>query len=236
MSRQAGVLSAVVLTLAGCGAAEPLPGEVIKATMHTSVLDQHSAGLSGVEICVDGQPAIACATTDAFGDAALAVPANSDIVLSFTKDGFVPTLREYRVGAEATLADVGPWFMQPSGWYNQAAARIGGRVDLQKRGIVIAQTAADDIDFTIAPRRDGIVGPVFFKRLGDRNLDFCMDGECMPMAAWVNVPPGGYGLRAAGYGAACHAAAFACPDGSAGCASIKARAGHVAWAQIVCTR
>jgi len=58
-------------------------------------------GIQGAKVCVDAQPGVNCATTDARGHFLLKdVSPNAEVVLTIEKDGYIPSLKPIRTTDE----------------------------------------------------------------------------------------------------------------------------------------
>lgn len=212
-------------------------------TRHTTVADEEGCVVPGVEVCADGHPEIPCATTDDFGIADLALPSNTDIGVSYTKEGFIPKLHLSRTGgAGETTPGLGGWLLQRREWYLAQAGVLGGTFDLDTKGLLSMQSEqGDGVDFDYSPHAPEVRGAFWFRQEGGGTcgvkLGVCViKAECdTNVWAWGDVPEGAYDGTAALTAnlAPCAPEAFAC-DGKDNCTSMEARAGWVTHAGWTC--
>lgn len=176
-----------------------------------AVRPQDLPGLGGVEVCVDGMATIRCATSAADGTFALhGLPAQTDLVLTTRKDGYVKTLR----AIETASTD-----MDGTGFPLVTTKRGGPRPDLgftyddslgaisffalkiEKDG---GAALPVDVRVTLAPQAGH--GPFFTT---DRNVfDQTATASIGGLGFFFNVEPGDYVLNFDDQGADCAPISF----------------------------
>jgi len=90
-------------------------------------------GIEGAKVCVDAQPEIGCATTDAHGNFTLKdLPKSTELVLTVEKDGYIPSLKPIETADRFTLVP------QPVVMFKAAdlPTDLGFAIDTQGSGIV----------------------------------------------------------------------------------------------------
>jgi hypothetical protein len=98
-------------------------------------------GIEGAKVCVEAQPAISCAMTDAQGNFTLNdLPASAEIVLTIEKDGFIPSLKPIETAGPPNLAtqDIATVVPQPIVMFQAAdlPTNLGFDIDTKDSGII----------------------------------------------------------------------------------------------------
>ena len=238
------------IALAGCGSSttDTKAKPKLDATLHQTVVDECTVATEGVKLCVDGRPEIPCVTTDNLGIADLAIPKNEELLISYSKDGFIPKLREY-VSDQDVNPGLGQWFFQRKTWYDQAATTIGGASATfdYKKGFIGFQTdplpgLTSHLDPLDGQDTGGVLSFQFKVDTGTGcpGPEPCASGTTCDVATvgYGDVPVGkwkAYFTAPTGTTLTCTAKGFACKDGTPGCVEIESRAGYNNFGFVHCT-
>jgi hypothetical protein len=241
MGRLSGLaLLVFVAPLGGCSSSDDTSGSKapLDYVLHSTVVDENSQVVEGVEICAEGHSEVACATTDALGIADIALPKNTDIVITYAKDGFITKRRQHHTTGESPKG-IGTWFFQRRSWYEQVMQDAGaspGAVDLDQRGLVSLQTGQSlGLSFTLDPQSSDNYGP-FHACIQGAKLVYCPEASQNDsgVVGFANLQPGKYRGIITKDNVPCTAQAFACGDGTPGCVELEVQAGKLTHGWLVC--
>jgi hypothetical protein len=188
-------LAACSLLLAACAADdETAPPALALIGFEVSFRDALTGDpLADVEICADGYPEVACATSDAAGDVALDLPADSEVMLRCQSPTHGPAYMTWALGGGDI--DAGSFGLLASG-VQEGLFAIAGGTDYEHRGAITVNVYTDLVErdawvagatMTMTPATS--VGPVYVseERSPDPDLEASTSGG---PGVFVDVEPG----------------------------------------------
>jgi hypothetical protein len=114
-------------------------GQVVDASVLSAAKNFDAtqyAGLQGVQVCVYGQSAVPCTTTDASGKYTLAVPPGAAFTVSYTKTGYESYLYAQSAMSAGTTAPLAAIFLTSTDTANSFATAAGATPDATK-GVIL---------------------------------------------------------------------------------------------------
>ena len=206
-------------------------GTKLDGLIHSFVVDENNAIVSGVEICVVGRPDIPCVTTGTDGVGDLAVPLNQEMVVSYEKDGFITNRRQLFSSADLGKG-LGTWIFRSKAWYDTESSKLGGAFDFSKGFIGLQSGFFADVTFDVEPK---LVKEFKFTLVGAK-IELCIvESECeLGFVGFGDVPPGTYRAYIHQPGKSCAQKAFACADGTPECTEVEVVAGEMTHASVTC--
>jgi hypothetical protein len=174
--------------------------------------------LERVKVCVHDDPSVPCVRTDDSGIFVLCnVPTNEDLILSFEKDGYVPSLRmivtrteDYDILAETVLGSIDDGLMEAEKFGVDLRGIRGGALQFfgarpgdgvlqvaTLEGFSVELTDADGEPATCVAedgKGEAPCQPIYLEPNGEPNLDLT-ESTRFGVGAIGNVNPGEYVLR-----------------------------------------
>jgi hypothetical protein len=184
------LLVPAALLLGACSSVDVDGTPALDAELSGILLDESYELIADMEICVHGRPDIPCVVSDADGAYAIALPEGEELIVTYERDGFVPTLRPVLIEGE----QFSYWLMQSRPWFEQLAAATGTSLDPEK-GMIGVQIFNTRAGARVALSPDAGLGPLYMNEdwAFDPTLEETSD---LGMVGFSEVEPGGYAITA----------------------------------------